>query len=82
MTETDQAGLDAAVADLNAAAERIWMACQADWPGLSVEVQPELASTNTTLMARADEAEPGPVLLTAASQTAGRGRQEIGRAHV
>ncbi|WP_245932661.1 biotin--[acetyl-CoA-carboxylase] ligase [Aquabacterium olei] len=75
MTETDQAGLDAAVADLNAAAERIWMACQADWPGLSVEVQPELASTNTTLMARADEAEPGPVLLTAASQTAGRGRQ-------
>lgn len=75
MADTDRVAQEAAVAELNAAAERIWVACQADWPGLSIEVQPELASTNTTLMARADEAEPGPVLLTAASQTAGRGRQ-------
>lgn len=75
MGDTDLVAQAAAVADLNTAAERIWMACQADWPGLSVEVRPELASTNTTLMARADETEPGPALLTAASQTSGRGRQ-------
>ena len=42
--------------------------------GLSVEVVPEIDSTNTELMRRARSGEPAPVLLVAERQTAGRGR--------
>ncbi|MBI2733861.1 MAG: biotin--[acetyl-CoA-carboxylase] ligase [Aquabacterium sp.] len=67
--------LNAALADLNAAAERIWEAASPACPTLSVEVLPEIGSTNTELMARGRRGEVGPTLLAACSQTAGRGRQ-------
>lgn len=69
-------------------------ACQQDWdtpaltcslqallPGLAVQVQAELGSTNTALLERARDATraaPRPALLVAEAQTAGRGR--LGRA--
>lgn len=48
------------------------------WPGLDVQVLPEIDSTNTELMRRAREGHTQPVLLVAERQTAGRGR--LGRA--
>lgn len=67
--------LSAALADLNAAAERIWEAASPACPALSLEVLPEIASTNTELMARGRRGETGTTLLAACQQTAGRGRQ-------
>jgi len=55
---------DAVVADLNNAAEQIWLACHTDWPNLAIEVRPEVSSTNTELMNRADDPAPAPMLLT------------------
>lgn len=49
-----------------------------DWPGFSIEILPEIDSTNTELMRRARKALHDPVLLIAERQTAGRGR--LGRA--
>ena len=49
-------------------------------PGFSVEILPEVDSTNTELMRRAKEGRPDPILLIAERQLAGRGRQ--GRAWV
>jgi BirA family transcriptional regulator, biotin operon repressor / biotin---[acetyl-CoA-carboxylase] ligase len=43
-------------------------------PGFTVEVVPEIASTNSELMRRAREGRLEPVLLVAERQTAGRGR--------
>jgi BirA family biotin operon repressor/biotin-[acetyl-CoA-carboxylase] ligase len=43
-------------------------------PGLTVEVLPEIDSTNTELMRRARAGQTEPVLLVAETQTAGRGR--------
>lgn len=43
-------------------------------PGLSVEILPSIASTNTELMSRARAGHTGPCLLVAERQTAGRGR--------
>ena len=63
---------------LPAVAEALWQALQADWPGFSVEVLPEIDSTNTELMRRARGGLCDPVLLVAERQTAGRGR--LGRA--
>ena len=45
------------------------------WPGLEVEVQAELASTNTTLLERARAGNAAPTLLVAEAQSGGRGRQ-------
>jgi BirA family biotin operon repressor/biotin-[acetyl-CoA-carboxylase] ligase len=67
--------LIAVAADLNAAAERIWEAASPDCPALSLEVLPDIASTNTELMARGRRGETSPTLLAACRQTAGRGRQ-------
>ncbi|MGQ0597430.1 biotin--[acetyl-CoA-carboxylase] ligase [Aquabacterium sp.] len=67
--------LHAALADLNAFAERIWEAASPACPTLSLEVLPEIGSTNTELMARGRRGELSPTLLAACSQTAGRGRQ-------
>lgn len=64
-----------ALADLNAAAEVIWENTVAHCPGLSVDVVPSLASTNTALMEQARQGLTTPTLLTAVHQTAGRGRQ-------
>lgn len=55
-------------------AEAIWQAVEPLLPGFSVEVLPELASTNTELMRRAHLGRADPVLLVAERQTAGRGR--------
>jgi len=64
-----------ALADLNDAAERIWEAASPACPALSIEVLPEIGSTNTELMARGRRGECSPTLLAAVAQTAGRGRQ-------
>ena len=55
-------------------AEAIWEAVVPHWPGFTVEVLPEIDSTNTELMRRARAGQCEPVLLVAERQTAGRGR--------
>ena len=59
-------------------AEALWQATEPLLPGFSVEILPELGSTNTELMRRARLGRSDPVLLVAERQTAGRGR--LGRA--
>lgn len=59
-------------------AEAIWEAVAPTLAGFTVEVLPEIDSTNTELMRRAREGRMEPVLLVAERQTAGRGR--LGRA--
>lgn len=65
----------AAVADLNSAAESVWQAVVPFLPNLAVEVLPQVDSTNAELMRRARQGITDPVLLTTPEQTAGRGRQ-------
>lgn len=55
-------------------AEAIWEAVSPQWPTFSVEVLPEVDSTNSELMRRARAGQLEPVLLVAQRQTAGRGR--------
>ena len=60
-------------------AEAIWEAVAPSLPGFTVEVLPEIDSTNTELMRRfrgsaAAPPRPEPLLLVAEQQTAGRGR--------
>jgi BirA family biotin operon repressor/biotin-[acetyl-CoA-carboxylase] ligase len=55
-------------------AEAIWEEAFAVLPGFSVEILPEVDSTNTELMRRARAGLTDPVLLVAERQTAGRGR--------
>jgi BirA family biotin operon repressor/biotin-[acetyl-CoA-carboxylase] ligase len=55
-------------------AEAIWEAVAPALPGFTVEVLPEVDSTNSELMRRARAGRPDPVLLVAEQQTAGRGR--------
>ena len=58
-------------------AEAIWEAVAPGLPGFTVEVLPQIDSTNTELMRRFRTAGPTagePVLLLAEQQTAGRGR--------
>ncbi len=55
-------------------AEAIWEAVSPVLPGFTVEVLPEIDSTNTELMRRARAGQTEPVLLVAEQQTAGRGR--------
>jgi BirA family biotin operon repressor/biotin-[acetyl-CoA-carboxylase] ligase len=55
-------------------AEAIWEAVAPDFPGFTVEIRPEIDSTNTELMRRARAGRFDPVLLVAEHQTAGRGR--------
>lgn len=64
----------AAAATLGASAEAIWQAVVPTLPGFTVEVLPQIDSTNTELMRRARNAPLDPVLLVAEQQTAGRGR--------
>jgi BirA family biotin operon repressor/biotin-[acetyl-CoA-carboxylase] ligase len=61
-------------APFNAAAEAIWQAVAPKLPTFSVEVLPEIDSTNTELMRRARAGLTEPTLLVALRQTAGRGR--------
>ena len=55
-------------------AEAIWEAVYPLLPTFSVEVLPEIDSTNSELMRRARAGQLDPVLLVAERQTAGRGR--------
>jgi BirA family transcriptional regulator, biotin operon repressor / biotin---[acetyl-CoA-carboxylase] ligase len=54
--------------------EAIWQAVAPLLPGFTVEVLPEVDSTNSELMRRARSGRTEPVLLVAERQTAGRGR--------
>ena len=55
-------------------AESIWEQVSPLLPGFTVEVLPEIDSTNTELMRRARAGQTEPTLLVAERQTAGRGR--------
>jgi len=55
-------------------AETIWQAVEPQLPGFTVEVLPEVDSTNTELLRRFKSGRPEPTLLVAEQQTAGRGR--------
>jgi len=55
-------------------AEAIWEQVAPLLPGFTVEILPEIDSTNTELMRRARAGRPEPILLVAERQTAGRGR--------
>lgn len=63
---------------MTGAGEAVWQAVSPLVPGFTVEILPELDSTNTELMRRARAGRTEPVLLVAERQTAGRGR--MGRA--
>ncbi len=54
--------------------ETLWEAVQPTLPFFTVEVLPEVDSSNTELMRRAKAGQLDPILLVAESQTAGRGR--------
>ena len=54
--------------------EAIWEAVSPHLPSFTVEVLPELSSTNTELMRRFRLGQTDPVLLVAERQTSGRGR--------
>lgn len=54
--------------------EAVWEAVFPLLPGFTVEVLPEIDSTNSELMRRARQGQTDPVLLVAEQQTAGRGR--------
>ena len=54
--------------------EAIWEAVSPQLPHFTVEVLPELGSTNTELMRRFRLGQTDPVLLVAERQTSGRGR--------
>lgn len=77
--------MDALLARLNTAAEAVWPPMNAALreasrlgpttrEGLTVEVLPQIDSTNSELMRRARAGQAESVLLVAADQTAGRGR--------
>jgi len=61
---------------LQGAAESLWERLSPGWPGFTVEVLPEIDSTNTELLRRFKAQTQGaePTLLLAERQTAGRGR--------
>jgi BirA family transcriptional regulator, biotin operon repressor / biotin---[acetyl-CoA-carboxylase] ligase len=59
---------------VNFPAEAIWESVSPLLPGFTVEILPEVDSTNTELMRRARAGRLEPVLLVAERQTAGRGR--------
>ena len=59
---------------MNWPGEAVWQAVEPLLPGFTVEVLPEVDSTNTELMRRARAGRTEPVLLVAERQSAGRGR--------
>jgi BirA family biotin operon repressor/biotin-[acetyl-CoA-carboxylase] ligase len=59
---------------MNFPAEAVWQAVAPLLPGFTVEILPEVDSSNTELMRRARAGRLEPVLLVAERQTAGRGR--------
>jgi BirA family biotin operon repressor/biotin-[acetyl-CoA-carboxylase] ligase len=59
---------------MNGVAESVWQAVEPILPGFTVEVLPQVDSSNSELMRRARAGQTDPVLLVAERQTAGRGR--------
>ena len=55
-------------------AEAIWQSVVPQWPGFSIEILPEIDSSNSELMRRARQGSQDPILLIAERQSAGRGR--------
>ena len=55
-------------------AETIWEAVAPGLPGFTIEILPEIDSTNSELMRRAKHGIMEPILLVTEHQTAGRGR--------
>lgn len=55
--------------------EDVWLAVSPLLPNLTIEVLPNIDSTNTELMRRARAGHVDPILLIAERQTAGRGRR-------
>ncbi|MBT9507452.1 biotin--[acetyl-CoA-carboxylase] ligase [Rhodoferax sp.] len=74
MSSADSAGIRKGNPPIRWPAEAIWEAVEPDLPGFTVEVVPQIDSTNTELMRRARAGQLDPVLLVAEQQTAGRGR--------
>jgi BirA family biotin operon repressor/biotin-[acetyl-CoA-carboxylase] ligase len=64
----------ASVGAISWPAEAVWEAVSPLLPGFTVEILPEVDSTNSELMRRARNGRMDPVLLVAERQTAGRGR--------
>lgn len=56
-------------------AEDLWQAIAPIWPDFSVEILPEVGSSNSELLQRARAGRTEPTLLVAEYQSAGRGRQ-------
>jgi BirA family biotin operon repressor/biotin-[acetyl-CoA-carboxylase] ligase len=55
-------------------AETLWLALEPLAPGLSIDLVPEVGSTNTALLERGRRGLTEPALMVAECQTAGRGR--------
>jgi BirA family transcriptional regulator, biotin operon repressor / biotin---[acetyl-CoA-carboxylase] ligase len=64
----------ASAAQTGALAEALYTALQGVWPGVVVDVLPEVDSTNTQLLQRPRFNDASPALMLALTQTAGRGR--------
>ena len=56
-------------------AEAIWQSVVPQWPGFTIEILPEIDSSNSELMRRARQGCHDPILLVAERQLAGKGRQ-------
>ena len=65
------------MAPLQWPSEAIWEAVVPLLPGFTVEVLPEIDSTNSELMRRARAGQTDPVLLVAQRQTAGHSRGAV-----
>lgn len=74
----DSPALTPALPPIRWHAEALWESMAPLLPGFTVEVLPEVDSTNSELMRRARSGQTEPVLLVAERQSAGRGR--LGRA--
>jgi BirA family transcriptional regulator, biotin operon repressor / biotin---[acetyl-CoA-carboxylase] ligase len=66
--------MSVAIASIKWPAEAIWEVVAPILTGFTVEVLPEIDSTNSELMRRAKAGQAEPILLVAEKQTAGRGR--------
>jgi BirA family transcriptional regulator, biotin operon repressor / biotin---[acetyl-CoA-carboxylase] ligase len=66
--------MSVSIAPIKWPAEAIWEVVAPILPGFTVEVLPEIDSTNSELMRRAKAGQIEPILLVAEKQTAGRGR--------
>eukprot|EP01137_Pigoraptor_chileana_P035569 Opistho-2@1824 len=74
LAQAAEIGLRGPPVALHWPSEDIWQAVYPLLPDFTVEVLPEVDSTNSELMRRVRAGQTAPVLLVAERQTAGRGR--------